>query len=73
MTDQKSLLFIGSNKLYVNHTALSELGLERDSVTCSYQYINFITEEEFEYEQKLIIDVDEVELREAVTVKDILS
>ena len=63
---QKSLLFILSNNLHVNKTALSELGLERESVSCYYQYIKFISEEKFTYEQRLRIDADKVELREAV-------
>ena len=64
MTDQLSLLYVESDKLLVNHSALGELGLEREALACYYQYIAFISEEEFHYEERILLESDGVDLSE---------
>ena len=63
-TGQESLLFVRSNRIITNQSALAEVGLETDSVTCYYQYIAYITEEEYSFQEKIKIESNEVELSE---------
>ena len=63
-TDQKSLLFVRSNRIILNQSAISEVVEDKDSITCYYQYIKFISEEEYSFEEKIKIDGNETELSE---------
>ena len=61
-TDQKSLLFVRSNRIILNQSAISEINKDNNSITCYYQYIKFISEEEYSFEEKIKIDGNDTEL-----------
>ena len=63
-TDQKSLLFVRSNRIILNQSAISEINKDNNSITCYYQYIKYISDEEYSFEEKIKIDENETELSE---------
>ena len=59
---QASLLYTKMDKLYLNTTAMRELGYDRSSVMCGYRYIELLDSDNYQFLTELFLSGDFVSL-----------